>query len=93
MYFKLYHNVFSSPPPEERRALFNSLYEEHGVELIGVFRNRKNPLEFYMLTAYRDEQHYHDFIAAVRDLPHYKEMTQRISDIRLAHSSVALEKV
>ena len=93
MYYKLYHNVFDSPPPEERRTLFDKFYKEHGVELVGVFRNRENPLEFYMITAYRDMEHYQEFINIVQEDPEYVAMTKRVSEVRRFSESITLEKV
>jgi len=93
MYYKLYHNIFQQPPPPERRELFERLYQEYEVELIGVFRNRENPLEYYMLTGYRDEKHYQEFVTAVRDIPEYQQMTARIDAVRISSDSVDLERV
>lgn len=90
MLVKLYKNVFLSPPPAERRNLFAKLYQEHGVELIGVWKNRDNPLEYYMLTRYRDENHFQEFIQTVRQLPEYQEMTKRVSEVRISAESVTL---
>lgn len=91
MIFKLYRNVFKEEPPPERRDLFAELYEEYGVELIGVWKNKKNPLEKYMLTKYRDEDHYQEFINAVRAIPEYIEMTQQVNKVRLSNEIVDLE--
>lgn len=90
MIVKLYKNVFKSPPPPERRELFSKLYDAHGVELIGVFVNKDNPLEYYMITKYRDEDHFQSFIATVRELPEYQKMTQRVSDVRISAEAVTL---
>ena len=93
MYYKLYHNIFSKQPPEERRELFSGLYKKYGVELIGVFRNIENHLEYYMLTAYRDETHYKEFIAKIKEIPEYVEMTKKVSAVRLSSSIVNLEMI
>ena len=90
-YYKLYKNTFRDSPPSERRDLFSKLYEEHEVKLIGVFKNREKPLEYYMMTAYQNENHYNSFINAVKKLPEYVEMTKRISEVRLTNEVVNLE--
>ncbi|MHA2501800.1 MAG: hypothetical protein ACXAE3_02840 [Candidatus Kariarchaeaceae archaeon] len=90
-FYKLYKNTFERPPPPERRALFSKLYKQHDVKLIGVFRNRDNPLEYYMMTAYRDETHFREFIDTVKQIPEYTEMTRRVSEVRLSNEVTSLE--
>ncbi len=90
MLYKLYKNLFREAPPAERRELFANLYEKHDVELIGVWKNRDNPLEYYMITKYRDEEHHRLFIDAVQKIPEYLEMTQRINETRISSESINL---
>lgn len=90
MLYKFYKNTFKTPPPEERRALFGSLYQKYGVELIGLWKNKDNPLEYFMITKYRDENHHKEFVAAVKEIPEYVAMTQRISEARISSESINL---
>lgn len=91
MLFKLYRNLFKEEPPKARKKLFARLYNKYGVELIGVWKNVDNPLEKYMLTKYRDEDHYQEFVKAVQDIPEYIEMTKQVSKVRLNNEIVDLE--
>ena len=86
----MYKNLFAVGPPIERRALFAKLYAKHGVELIGVWKNKDNPLEYYMITKYRDEEHYRKFVEAVKNIPEYIEMTQKISEKRISAETINL---
>ena len=90
MLYKLYKNIFKSPPPPERRKFFSKLYQEHGVELIGVWKNKENPLQYYMLTKYQSEAHFQTFIESVRELPPYKEMTEKVDHVRISSEVVTL---
>ena len=90
MLYKFYKNIFKTPPPAERRALFGSLYKKFGVELIGLWKNQDNPLEYFMITKYRDENHHKEFVAAVKEIPEYIAMTKRISEVRISSESINL---
>lgn len=90
MLYKLYKNLFREAPPSERRELFGKLYEEHGVELIGVWKNKDNPLEYYMMTKYRDEEHHRQFTEAAKKNHEYLQMTQRINEARISSESTNL---
>ena len=50
---------------------------------MGVWKNRENHLEYYMITKFRDEAHHREFVTAVKQIPEYIEMTKRINDVRL----------
>ena len=90
MLYKLYKNTFSRSPPPERRALFSKLYRKYGVELLGVWKNKDNPLEYYMLTKYRDEAHYLDFVNQVKQMPEYVQMTRKVDEVRISASVIDL---
>ncbi|MHA2252529.1 MAG: hypothetical protein ACXAD7_19345 [Candidatus Kariarchaeaceae archaeon] len=90
MLYKLYKNNFRQKPPAERRQLFADLYKQNEVELLGVWKNKDDPLEYYMLTRYRDENHYKEFVETVKKIPEYQEMTKRISEVRLSSEVIDL---
>lgn len=93
MIYKFYLNKYFNPPPPERREFFNKLYQEHGVELIGVFRNKDDPLELIMITGYRDEGHYEEFVSAVKENSKYRELTKQIEEVRVSNEMKTLEKI
>ncbi len=90
MLYKFYKNTFKVPPPPERRILFDPLYEKYGVELVGIWINREDPLEYYMITKFRDEEHHKEFVDTVKQIPEYVEMTKRINEVRLTTEMVNL---
>jgi len=90
MLYKLYKNTFKTSPPPERRELFASLYKKYGVKLVGIWKNQDNPLEFYMITKYRDEDHHKEFVDAVKEIPEYVVMTNRIDEVRITNEIVNL---
>ena len=92
MLYKLYKNVFKEPPPPERRMLFAKLYRKFRVELIGVWQNKNNPLEYYMLTKYDDEEHYNHFVTEAQKIPEYIRMNRIIDEIRISSEVVDLEE-
>ncbi|MHA2027975.1 MAG: hypothetical protein ACW99A_07100 [Candidatus Kariarchaeaceae archaeon] len=90
MLYKLYRNKFKSPPPPERRELFARLYKKHNVEIVGVWKNQDDPLEYYMMTKYKDAAHHKRFVEDVKRIPEYIDMTERINEVRLFSESVNL---
>ena len=43
-----------------------------------------------MITKYRDSDHHQQFVEAVKKIPEYVEMTQRISETRISGESINL---
>jgi len=84
-------SVFKSLIPNEKTDFFFDLYKEHGVEVVGSYKNVDNDMEFYLITAYRDEDHYKEFVSMAANHPKYKELTEEIKDKRTSVEMVTLE--
>ena len=93
MIYKLYRNIFKIPPPPERKKLFAAYYRKFGVDLIGVWQDKNNPLQFFMMTKFRDEEHHHTFTEQIKKFPEYNAMTQRINEIRIESENFTLEEI
>ena len=55
---------------------FTKLYQQHNVKVIGEWRNLNDPKEYYFMTAYHDEDHYRNFVKAMKDNDKYQEMSK-----------------
>ncbi len=82
MLFKLYRSV-SHPddkiPDEEMKRIFKGfqeIYKEYDVKVIGAWENIENPLESYLITAYKDETHYKEAVAKMRANERYQKLTE-----------------
>ena len=61
---------------------FQEIYREYGVEVVGAWNNADDPLEGYLITAYRDEAHYEEAVAKMRVNKKYQELSKQLQDSR-----------
>jgi hypothetical protein len=82
MIFKLYKTrVTSGKRPEDKDLEreykgFQEIYRKYGVKVIGAWDNMDDPLKGYLITAYRDNAHYEETVAKMRDDPKYMELSK-----------------
>jgi hypothetical protein len=61
---------------------FQEIYKQYGVKVTGGWRNKDDPLEGYLITAYKDQAHYEDAVAKMRANKTYQELSQEIKGSR-----------
>ena len=82
MLYKLYisklkpENKLSDSEMDQIFKGFQEIYQEYGVKVIGAWENAENPLEEYLITAYKDAAHYEEAVAKMRVNERYKELTE-----------------
>ena len=72
---------------------FQDIYEEYGVKVVGAWNNADDPLEGYLITAYRDEAHYEEAVAKMRDNERYRELSLELQDSRESVKVVTLTTI
>ncbi len=55
---------------------FQEIYQEYGVKVIGGWDNADDPLERYLITAYKDAAHYEETVAKMRGNKRYQELSK-----------------
>ena len=69
---------------------FQEIYDEYGVKVIGAWNNADDPLEGYLITAYKDEAHYEEAVAKMRANKKYQELSEKLQDSRESVQVVTL---
>ena len=70
---------------------FQEIYEEYGVKVVGAWNNADDPLEGYLITAYRDAAHYEEAVAKMRVNKRYQELSEELQDSRESVKVVTLK--
>ena len=97
MLYKLY--IDRSKPGEQLKDSemervfkgFQEVYGEYGVKVIGAWNNADDPLEGYLITAYRDVAHYEEAVAKMRVNKRYQELSEELQDSRETVKVVTLK--
>ena len=55
---------------------FQEIYKEYGVKVIGAWDNADDPLERYLITAYKDASHYEEAVAKMRVNKRYQDLSE-----------------
>jgi hypothetical protein len=55
---------------------FQEIYQEYGVKVIGAWDNADDPLERYLITAYKDASHYEEAVGKMRVNKRYQELSE-----------------
>jgi hypothetical protein len=72
---------------------FQEIYEKNGVNVIGAWENEDDSLEYYLLTCYRDNDHYKSAVAQMRTDPEYVKLSKALQDARESIKVVNLKKL
>lgn len=67
---------------EDLRAKFMEIYNEHGVKVIGHWKQADNERVSYYMTQYEDEADYRSKVQKLHNDPRYIELTSQLDKIR-----------
>ena len=93
MYYKLYKERSNNALSAGLQVFeeFNKIYQEHGVNVIGVWKNKDDSQELFFMTAYDSEDHYLDFVEEMKTNEKYQSMSQELGASRESIEVFALE--
>jgi hypothetical protein len=72
---------------------FQEIYKKNGVEVIGAWENEDDSLEYYLITSYRDNDHYQSATTRMRTDPEYVKLSKDLQDSRESIKVVNLKKL
>jgi hypothetical protein len=72
---------------------FKKIYERFGVEVIGFWDNLYDPLETYLITAYRDADHYAEIVNKMRKDSTYRSLSEDLLMLRESIEEVSLKSI
>jgi len=72
---------------------FQEIYEKNGVKVIGAWENEDDSLEYYLITCYRDNDHYQSATTRMRTDPEYVRLSKDLQDARESIKVVNLKKL
>ena len=58
---------------------FKKLYQKHDVKVIGEWQSADDPKVYYFMLAYYDENHYRNFVGAMKENDKYQEMSKTLA--------------
>lgn len=66
----------------EIRNKFSDIYAEHGVEVLGYWKNAEHSNETVYMVRYESESEYQDKIEELHEDEHYVHLTAKLNSIR-----------
>ena len=66
----------------EIRNKFSDIYAEHGVEVLGHWKNLENPSETVYMVRYESESDYREKIEELQENERYIHLTAKLNSIR-----------
>ena len=94
MIYKLYKvrskGLFSETRGLEIASEFNKIYAENDVKVVGTWLNSDDPNEVYLITAYRSEGHYEEFVESMNTNDKYQELSRELEEDRESIEAVDL---
>jgi hypothetical protein len=78
---------------EELRAKFMEIYKDHGVNVIGHWKQADNERVSYYMTQYESEADYRSKVQQLHNDPRYTELTGKLDKIRTASNAKKLVPV
>ena len=93
MYFKLYKETSNNASSAGLRVFeeFNKIYQEHRVNVIGVWKNKANSQELFFMTAYDSEDHYQNFVEEMKTNEKYQSLSLELGASRESMEVFTLE--
>ena len=88
MVYKLYISRSLSEKRLEDREMerifkgFQEIYEKNGVKVIGAWENEDDSLEYYLITCYRDNDHFQSATTRMRMDPVYVKLSEELEGTR-----------
>lgn len=71
---------------------FDKIYAENDVTVIGTWYNVDDENETYFITAFKNEQHYIDFVKKMETHTEYQQMSKEMAPDRISIESATLKK-
>ncbi len=78
---------------ENLRQEFMDLYEKHDVDIMGHWRDRENPHVSYYMARYENEDEYQKTVQELREDEKYRQLTERVKEIRTDFEATRLTPV
>ncbi len=70
---------------------FQEIYEKNGVKVIGAWENEDDSLEYYLITCYRDNDHYQSATTRMKMDPKYVKLSEELQGTRESVKVVTLK--
>ncbi len=70
---------------------FQEIYEKNGVKVIGAWENEDDSLEYYLITCYRDNDHYQSATTKMKMNPEYVKLSEQLQETRESVKVVTLK--
>jgi len=77
--------------PQDLALAFGKLYSEHGVTVVGDWLDRSKSTTAYKITAYRDEEHYKDFVKKMKTNKIYQEYSAFVKGYTVEITNIELQ--
>ena len=71
---------------------FDKIYGENDVTVVGTWYDVNDSSETYFMTAFKNEQHYDDFVEKMKSHEGYQRMTKEMAPDRLSIEGATLKK-
>ena len=95
MYYKFYKSKSAGLLQKEQMVefinAFDKIYAENDVVVVGTWYNIDDSSETYLMTAFRDEQHYTDFVEKMKTHEDYQRMSKEMEPDRLSIEAATLK--
>jgi hypothetical protein len=75
---------------DEIREKFKSIYEKHGIDVIGYWKGVDHPNESFYMAKYESEDDYHHKTRTLHSDEQYLRLTSQLNEIRTDFKSTKL---
>ncbi len=72
------------------RTKFQSIYEDHGIDIVGFWENEEDSSEVFYMSRYESETDYKSKVAMLKEDQRYQELTAELGSIRETFSTTRL---